>query len=91
MGASDRSIFRGRMRWGRGQWFMGSWMPYVVASGLFRMRERPYVIGGLLIAVGYFWAALRGDRRYEDMGFRQDLHRWQKERLRGFFRGRGVR
>ncbi|MCP5055843.1 MAG: glycosyltransferase family 2 protein [bacterium] len=91
MGASDRSIFRGRMRWGRGQWFMGSWMPYVVASGLFRMRERPYVIGGLLIVVGYFWAALRGDRRYDDMRFRQGLHRWQKERLRGFFRGRGVR
>jgi len=91
MGASDRSIFRGRMRWGRGQWFMGSWMPYVVASGLFRMRERPFVIGGLLIVVGYFWAALRGDRRYGDERFREDLHRWQKNRLRGFLRGRGVR
>ena len=91
MGASDRSIFRGRMRWGRGQWFMGSWMPYILASGLFRMRERPLVVGGLLIVLGYLWAALRGDPRYEDERFRHELHRWQKERLRSLLRGRGVR
>src|SRR5262245_52114869 len=38
MGSSDRSIYRGRLRWGSGQWFMGSAFPYVAACGLFRMR-----------------------------------------------------
>ncbi len=91
MGASDRSIYRGRLRWGRGQWFMGSSPLYVLASGAFRMRERPYVIGGLLIVLGYLWAALRGDPRYEDERFRRELRRWQKARLGGFLRGGGVR
>ena len=52
MGSSDRSVYRGRLRWGKGQWFMGSSFPYVAASGLFRMREKPYVVGGLLIVAG---------------------------------------
>lgn len=82
MGSSHRSIFHGRMRWGRGQWFMGSCFPYVLASGLFRMREKPYVLGGLLIIIGYLAAALRGDHRYEDSGFRSNLRHWQYSRLK---------
>jgi glycosyltransferase involved in cell wall biosynthesis len=91
MGSSDRSIYRGRLRWGRGQWFMGSSFPYVLASGLFRCREAPYVIGGLLIVLGYLAAALRGDRRYDDLAFRTELRRWQHARLLGLLRGGGVR
>jgi glycosyltransferase involved in cell wall biosynthesis len=81
MGSSDGSVYRGRLRWGRGQWFMGSSFLYVAASGLFRMRERPYGIGGLLIVAGYLQGWLRGERRYEDPAFRRDLRRWQRDRL----------
>jgi hypothetical protein len=91
MGSSDRSILRGRLRWGRGQWFMGSSLPHVIASGVFRMREKPYVIGGILIIAGYLLAALRGGARYDDPGFRADLRAWQRQRLRDLLRGRGVR
>jgi cellulose synthase/poly-beta-1,6-N-acetylglucosamine synthase-like glycosyltransferase len=91
MGSSDRSVYVGRLRWGRGQWFMGSSFPYVLASGLFRMREKPYVIGGLLIAAGYLQAALRGEPRYDDPAFRAELRRWQQRRLLGVLRGRGAR
>jgi poly-beta-1,6-N-acetyl-D-glucosamine synthase len=91
MGSSDRNVFRGRLRWGRGQWFMGSAFPYVVASGLFRMREKPYVLGGLLIIAGYLGAALRRLPRYGDDAFRRELRRWQYARLRGLGLGRGAR
>ena len=91
MGSSDRNIFRGRLRWGRGQWYMGSAFPYVLASGVFRMREKPYVIGGLLIVAGYLEAALRRAPRYEHPGFRRALHRWQYDRLGALLRGRGAR
>ena len=91
MGSSDRGIYRGRLRWGRGQWFMGSAFPYVVASGLFRMREKPYGLGGLLIIAGYLGAALRGRPRYGDRTFRRELQRWQYARLRGLARGAGAR
>jgi glycosyltransferase involved in cell wall biosynthesis len=87
MGSTDRSVYRGRLRWGAGQWFMGSAFAYVVASGLFRMRERPFVIGGLLIIAGYCLAALRRVERYEEPGFRAELHRWQWARLGQLARG----
>lgn len=81
MGSSHRSIYRGRLRWGHGQWFMGTHPLYIIASGVFRMRERPYVLGGLLIVAGFFWAGLRGVARYDDLGFRKHLRRWQFKRL----------
>lgn len=87
MGSSDRSVYRGRLRWGRGQWFMGSSFPYVLASGLFRMREKPYVVGGLLIVLGFILAALQGDRRYDDPAFRSGLRHWQRSRLFAVLRG----
>jgi glycosyltransferase involved in cell wall biosynthesis len=91
MGSSDRGVYRGRLRWGEGQWFMGSSFPYVLASGLFRMREKPYGIGGLLIVAGYVRAALRRARRLEDPAFRRGLQRWQYNRLYRLLRGYGPR
>ncbi len=91
MGSTDRSVYRGRLRWGRGQWFMGTAFPYILASGLFRMREKPYVAGGLLIIAGYLQAALRRESRYQDPLFRRELRRWQYRRLAGLLRGRGPR
>ncbi len=90
MGSSDRTVYRGRLRWGRGQWFMGSWFPYVLASGVFRMREKPYGVGGLLIVAGYLGAALRRSPRYGDPSFRANLRRWQAKRLRQLVSGRGA-
>jgi poly-beta-1,6-N-acetyl-D-glucosamine synthase len=91
MGSSDRSVYRGRLRWGAGQWYMGSAFPYVLASGLFRVREKPYGIGGLLIVAGYLQAALRRAPRFEREGFRRELRRWQYERLWRLVLGAGPR
>jgi hypothetical protein len=70
---------------------MGSTFPYVLASGLFRMRERPYVLGGVLIVVGFIQAASQRAPRFEDPAFRHELRRWQYRRLADVFHGRGVR
>jgi len=91
MGSSDRSVYRGRIRWGEGQWFMGSSPAYVFASGLFRMRERPRVIGGLLLLWGYLRSALGRRPRYEAPGFRRSLRSWQWQRLRRLLRTFDVR
>jgi len=70
---------------------MGSSLLYVLASGIFRFHEKPYVLGGLCIIGGYLAAALRGDRRYDDPEFRRQLQDWQYQRLSGLVLGRGVR
>jgi glycosyltransferase involved in cell wall biosynthesis len=90
MGSSDSSVYRGRLRWGQGQWYMGSAFPYVLASGVFRMREQPRGVGGLLVIAGYLISALRREARYDDPAFRRELRRWQYLRLAGLLRGRGA-
>jgi glycosyltransferase involved in cell wall biosynthesis len=81
MGSSDANVFKGRTRLGRGIWFMGYHPLYAIASGLFRMHERPYVIGGLIIIFSYLYAAVRGEPRLDDPQFIRDLRRWQLMKL----------
>jgi glycosyltransferase involved in cell wall biosynthesis len=82
MGSSHQGIWHGRMRWGRGQYFMGTHPVYIIPMGVYRMAEKPFVIGGLGIICGYFKALLEGMQRYEDPGFRESLHAWQFEKLK---------
>lgn len=91
MGSSDRSIYTGRLRWGRGNWYLGYHPLYAVAAGINRMREKPYVIGGLLMIAGYFGAALRRLPRYADPEFRRYLRGWQNRRLKDALLGRADR
>jgi len=82
MGSSHKSIYHGRIRWGWGQYFMGSHPLYILAVGLYRMMERPFIIGGILIVLGYLKGWMTHAPRYEYPGFRDSLHAWQLERLK---------
>jgi len=88
MGSSDRDLFVGRMRWGRGNWYLGYHPLYAVVAGVNRMREKPYFIGGFLMIVGYFWAAIRRLPRYDHPEFRRHLRGWQNGRLKDAVMGR---
>lgn len=81
MGSSHKSIYHGRRRWGRGQYFMGTHPLYILAIAAYRTAERPYVLGGLSILMGYVMAAIEGRPRYDDLEFRRHLHRWQLANL----------
>lgn len=82
MGASHRSVFHGRWRWGWGLHFIGTHPLYAVAIACYRTFERPFALGGMCILGGYLWAALRRVPRYPDPAFRRHLRRWQLARLR---------
>jgi biofilm PGA synthesis N-glycosyltransferase PgaC len=83
MGSSHKSIYHGRRRWGRGQYFMGTHPLYLLGITGYRMMERPWVLGGLNILLGYTQAWLKREKRYDDPEFRRHLHRWQFQELRG--------
>jgi glycosyltransferase involved in cell wall biosynthesis len=82
MGSSFKSIYHGRIRWGWGQYFMGTHPVYIMAIGLYRMWEKPLVVGGILIFLGYLKGWLTRTQRYDYPGFRKSLHAWQFERLK---------
>lgn len=77
MGSSHKGILTGRKRHGFGQYFMGTGPVYITASALLRLARRPYIVGSLGILAGYFGAALRRERRYDDPEFRRFLRRYQ--------------
>lgn len=86
MGSSHKGVCHGRLRWGQGQYFMGTHWLYALAIAFYRMFERPFFIGGLCIFLGYSRGFLRRLPRYEDPQFRQFLHRWQLSKLNPFSR-----
>lgn len=76
MGSSQVSIYAGRMRHGYGQYFMGTGLLWMIVSAIYRIPEKPYVVGGLFILWGWLKSALQGRPRYQDAEFRRFLRRY---------------
>ena len=77
MGSSENGIVAGRLRHGRGQYFLGTGLAYMTASALYRMQRPPLVVGGLAMWWGYVSSLFRRAPRYEQPGFRRFLRRYQ--------------
>ena len=82
MGSSFKSVYHGRLRWGYGQYFMGTHPLYALAIMGYRTLERPWILGGVMILCGYLGGYLKRKPRYDDPAFRRFLRRWQLSRLR---------
>jgi glycosyltransferase involved in cell wall biosynthesis len=81
MGSSEISLWEGRMRWGRGKYFMGSRWYYVFAVAVYRMFERPYVISGVGILVGYIRAVIAREPRIDDAEYLRFFRQYELESL----------
>lgn len=81
MGSSQHSIWVGRLRWGFGKYFMGSAFYYVTAVAIYRMFEKPYIIGGWGIFWGYIKAMMARAPRFENKEFRRFLRRFELQSL----------
>jgi len=77
MGSSQQSIITGRIRHGFGQYFMGTGLVYMLASGLYRMTRPPLVIGGLAMMWGYIKSFLTGVNRFEDKELASFIRKYQ--------------
>lgn len=81
MGSSQKSFWTGRVRWGRGKYFMGSTLPYVTAVSIYRMLERPYVLSGIGIWWGYVKAMFAKLPRFNDPAYLKFFRRYEFESL----------
>jgi glycosyltransferase involved in cell wall biosynthesis len=81
MGSSQRSLWAGRLRWGRGKYFMGSTLDYVFAVAAYRMLERPFLIGGIGILLGYLRAMLTRQMRYDNPAYLRHFRRHERRSL----------
>ena len=87
MGSSHKGILTGRARHGFGQYFMGTSLPYMTASAIFRMTRPPYILGGAAMWWGFFKALMKRETRYDDVEFRRFLRKYQWACL---FRGKSA-
>lgn len=81
MGSSQDSIFKGRMRHGYGQYFMGTGLLFMFASAISRVNQKPYLLGSAAMLWGWVKAALQGKPRYENPEFRRFLRAYQRRAL----------
>jgi poly-beta-1,6-N-acetyl-D-glucosamine synthase len=81
MGSSQKSILTGRIRHGKGQYFMGSGLLWMLATAVYRIPERPVFVGGLFILWGWLKSWIAREPRFEKEGFREFLHSYQRKAL----------
>jgi biofilm PGA synthesis N-glycosyltransferase PgaC len=79
MGTSHKSWWTGRARHGRGQYFMGTGIGYLMASAFSRIASPPVFIGSIAMMWGYMNSLIRRRPRYDDTAFRVFLRRYQWE------------
>lgn len=81
MGEAHGSL-KSRVRWGHATYIVGSHPLFALVKGLYRMRDRPRIVGGLAIIAGFVQATL--DPRIvqiDDAGLIDYLQREQLYRL----------
>ncbi|HWB20856.1 MAG TPA: hypothetical protein VG711_11180, partial [Phycisphaerales bacterium] len=79
--SSQQSFWVGRLRWGRGKYFMGSRFYYVLAVSIYRMAERPYVLSGIGILWGYIKAVFARHTRFNDPAYLKHFRRYELRSL----------
>jgi biofilm PGA synthesis N-glycosyltransferase PgaC len=77
MGSSDKSWWTGRKRHGEGQYFMGTSLAYILASGIYRIFQPPVLVGSIAMVWGYVQNMAKRHSRYGDAEFRRFLQRYQ--------------
>ena len=82
MGSSQQNILTGRKRHGYGQYYMGSDPLYFIATALYRMTQRPFVVGGAAMLYGYFNAMVRRLPQHGDVELRRFIRSYQRQALR---------
>ena len=77
----SRSVLNSRFRFGMMNYLLGYHPIFHALFSINRMIDRPYLIGGIAIWVGYCWAGLRRLKRKVSPEFIRFLRREQMERL----------
>jgi hypothetical protein len=88
-GAATGSL-KSRVEQGYGAYYMGYHPLFILARGLRHMRNRPYLIGGLMMIVAYFMAGWRGHERVADPEVIRYVRQTQIRQLAGLLYGKPV-
>ena len=84
--ANHRDVIYARFKLGQRAYIVG-WSPlWQIFRSIYQMTKKPYLIGGIVLFLGYFWAMLRRLPRPVSQELIDFQRREQIHRLRCFFR-----
>jgi glycosyltransferase involved in cell wall biosynthesis len=83
MGTADRNLLRARFRHGHEEYIVGGHPLWQVLRGIFQMRNRPVVLGGLCLVLGYGAAWIKRVPSPVPQELRRFHREEQMARLRG--------
>jgi biofilm PGA synthesis N-glycosyltransferase PgaC len=85
MGTASNNAFMACFRRGRQDYFFGGHPLWQLFRSCYQMRYRPYIIGGLLLGIGYAWSLLNRVETAASSELIQFHRSEQLRRLKGFF------
>jgi poly-beta-1,6-N-acetyl-D-glucosamine synthase len=84
MGKAHGSL-RSRFRWGHATYIIGSHPLFALLKGIYRMADRPWIVGGLAIIAGFFSSYL--NPKIKRIGDRDLIRYVRKEQMYRLFHG----
>jgi biofilm PGA synthesis N-glycosyltransferase PgaC len=88
MGSSQKNIYRGRIRHGKGQFHQGTHPIFFLASSIFRsVKQKPYITGTFYAIFGYAKAAWDGEKHFGSPEITNFIRSYQ---MRALTHGKGV-
>ncbi len=85
MSAAHVNGLRERLHTGCKDYLLGSHPGWEIFRSLYQMKNRPYVIGGIFLLIGYLWMLIRGAERTIPAELMEFRRREQMHRLRCVF------
>lgn len=86
MGTAATGALGARFHYGRKAYYVGGHPAWEMLRGVFSMRDRPWIIGGLMFQCGYVWAAVTRLKRPVSPELIAFHRAEQMDRLRRIFR-----
>ncbi len=87
MGTASRGPLMARFQHGQEDYYVGGHPLWQVLRGIFQMKRKPYLLGGLFLIFGYFWAMVKKVQRPIPPELIAFHRAEQMARLRKMFRG----
>jgi len=90
MGTAQQSAWGARFKFGGKDYAIGNHPLWEVCRTAYQMTKKPFIIGGVALGAGYFWACLRRAERPVSGELMRFHRREQMVRLKRFFNKRGT-
>ena len=86
MGTGMSSILTSRIRFGKQDFYLGGHPVWEIFRSIYQMKKKPYVIGGIFLLTGYFWAMLTRVEKAVSRDLEQFRRKEQMNRLTIFLK-----